>query len=170
VAERLIPLGEIVTTHGIEGWLKLKLYNPQTATLSSNQQIFLEKGGACSPHWLQAMKPHKGHLLLHLRGIDVINEAEKWTGAILSVAEETLQPLGPGEYYHYQVVGFDVVDTQGKWLGVVTRLWSNPGGDLYVVTGEHKEHLIPAVKEIVEKIDFAGSRMIINPPPGLLDL
>jgi len=39
-----------------------------------------------------------------------------------------------------------------------------------VVTGEHKEHLIPAVKEIVEKIDFAAGKMTINPPPGLLDL
>ena len=165
-----MPLGEIVTTHGIDGWLKLKPYNPQTTTLSSNQDIFLEKGGVCSHHWLQAIKPHKGHLLLHLRGIDGINEAEKWIGSFLSVPEETLQPLGSGEYYHYQVVGLDVFNTQGEWVGIITRVWLKEGGDLYVVTGSHKEYLIPAVKEIIEKIDFPGGRMIINPPPGLLDL
>ena len=170
MSDRLVPLGEIVTTHGIEGWLKLKLYNPQTATLSSSQQIFLEKGGASSPHWIEARKPHKGHLLLRLRGIEGINEAEKGVGAILSVAEEALQPPGPGEYYYYQVVGFDVYDTQGNWVGIITRIWTKEGGDLYVVTGPRKEYLIPAVKEIVEKIDFATGRMIINPPPGLLDL
>lgn len=170
MSDRLVPLGEIVTTHGIEGWLKLKLYNPQTATLSSNQQIFLEKGGASSPHWIEARKPHKGHLLLRLRGIEGINEAEKWVGSILSVAEEALQPPGPGEYYYYQVVGFDVYDTQGNWVGIITRIWSKAGGDLFVVTGTNKEHLIPAVKEIVEKIDLPGGKIIINPPPGLLDL
>ena len=170
MSERLVPLGEIVTTHGIEGWLKLKVYNPRTTALSANQNIFLEKGGICSPHRLQEAKFHRRQLLLRLRGIDGINEAEPWVGSVVSIAEETLQPLGPGEYYHYQVIGFDVVDTRGNWLGVVTRLWSNPGGDLYVVTGEHKEHLIPAVKEIVEKIDFAGGTMVINPPAGLLDL
>jgi 16S rRNA processing protein RimM len=170
VSERLIPLGEIVTTHGIEGWLKLKLYTPQTPTLSSTQKVFLEKSGASSPHWLEARKPQKGHLLLRLRGVEGINEAEKWVGAILSVAEEALQPPGPGEYYYYQVVGFDVYDTQANWVGIITRIWTKEGGDLYVVTGSRKEYLIPAVKEIVEKIDFATGRMIINPPPGLLDL
>jgi ribosomal 30S subunit maturation factor RimM len=47
---------------------------------------------------------------------------------------------------------------------------STPSGDLYVVQGEVKEHLIPVTKEIVEKIDFAAGRMIINPPSGLLEL
>ena len=170
MAERLIPLGEIVTTHGLDGWLKLKPHNPQTATLSSNQKIFLEKGGLCSHHWLQAIKPHKGHLLLHLRGIDGIDEAEKWVGSILSVAEEALQPLGSGEYYCFQAIGLDVFDTRGEWIGIVTRVWFKEGGDLYVVTGSHKEYLIPAVKEVVEKIDLPGGKMIINPPAGLLDL
>ncbi len=170
MSERLVPLGEIVTTHGIEGWLKLKPYNPQITTLASNREIFLEKGGACSPHWLQAMKPHKGHLLLHLRGIDGIDEAEKRVGAILSVAEEALQPLGPGEYYYYQMVGLDVYDTHGEWIGIITRIWSKEGGDLYVVTGSRKEYLIPAAKEMIEKVDLLGGKMIINPPAGLLDL
>ena len=170
MSERLVPLGEIVTTHGIEGWLKLKPYNSQTTTLESNQAIFLEKGGDCFSHCLQAVKPHKGNFLLRLQGIDGINEAEKWVGSILSVTEEALQPLGPGEYYCYQVLGFDVFDTQGQWVGIITRIWSKAGGDLYVVTGTSKEHLIPAVKEIIEKIDLPGGKMIINPPPGLLDL
>ena len=42
--------------------------------------------------------------------------------------------------------------------------------DLYVVQGATKEHLIPAVKDIIEKVDFASGKMIINPPEGLLDL
>lgn len=170
MSERLVPLGEIVTTHGIEGWLRLKPYNPQTATLASNQTIFLEKGASCSPHWLQAVKRHKKHFLLHIRGIDGIGAAEKWIGSILSVAEEALQPLGPGEYYYYQMVGLDVYDTHGEWIGIITRIWSKEGGDLYVVTGAHKEYLIPAAKEIIEKVDLPEGKMIINPPAGLLDL
>ena len=170
VSDRLVPLGEIVATHGINGWLKLKPYNPQTTALSANENIFLEKGGACSPHWLEETKPHKGQLLLRLRGIGGINEAEQWVGSLLSVAEAGLQPLGPGEYYYYQAVGLDVYDTQGQWVGILTRIWSKEGGDLYVVTGPRKEYLIPAVKEIVEKIDFSSGKMIINPPAGLLEL
>jgi 16S rRNA processing protein RimM len=47
---------------------------------------------------------------------------------------------------------------------------STPGGDLLVVQGTDKEHLIPANREIVEKVDFTSGKLIINPPDGLLDL
>jgi len=170
VSERLVPLGKIVTTHGIEGWLKLNLYNPQTTILSTTQKVFLEKDGNRLSHILQMRKPHKGHLLLKLQGIDSIDEAKRWVSSILSVAEEVLQPLKRGEYYYYQVIGLDVFDIQGEWLGTVTRIWSKEGGDLYVVKGKSKEYLIPAVKEVIEKIDIPGGKVIINPPAGLLDL
>jgi 16S rRNA processing protein RimM len=170
VPERLVPLGEIVTTHGIEGWLRLKPYNPETTALFPNQEIFFEKDGAYSSHCIEAIRRHKGLFLIKVREINGINEAMACIGSILSVAEEALQPLKPEQYYYYQVIGFDVYDMQGTWIGVVTRIWSKPGGDLYVVTGKSKEYLIPAVKEIIEKVDFSSGRMIINPPAGLLEL
>jgi 16S rRNA processing protein RimM len=166
----LIALGEIVATHGIEGWLKLNPYNPDSPTLLSTQVIFLEKNGGRSPHRLQAVKPHKNQLLVRLEGVDGINQAEKWIGSIVSVAEMDLPALGADEYYYYQVVGLEVFDTQGNRVGKITRFMSTLGGDLYVVEGEGKEHWIPATKEIVEKIDLTAGRVTINPPEGLLEL
>ncbi len=99
-----------------------------------------------------------------------IEEAKPWIGFDLCIPETALEPLKPGEYYQYQVMGFEVLDRNGARVGVITGTWSTPGGDLYVVRGRDKEHLIPAVKEIVEKVDFAAGKMIINPPDGLLDL
>ncbi|MBI2359618.1 MAG: 16S rRNA processing protein RimM [Deltaproteobacteria bacterium] len=167
--ERLVPLGETVTTHGIRGWLKLKLYNPKTA-LALIETVVLKKGEVYSHHLLEASKAHKGHLLIKLEGIDRIDDAEKWVGSILSVTEEALRPLEPGEYYYYEAIGLQVYDTQGRWLGILTRIWSKEGGDLYVVQGNAKEYLIPAVREMIEKIDIPGGKIIVNPPPGLLDL
>jgi len=170
VPERLIPIGEIVATHGIKGWLKLKPFNPRTAVLSSVPEVFLERGGASTAHSIEQSRSQKGHLLIKLLGVDGIDEAEKWLGATLSVAEDALQPLEPGEYYYYEVLGLNVFDTSGRWLGRVSQIWSKAGGDLYVVTGAAKEYLIPAVKEMIEKIDLPEKKMIINPPGGLLDL
>ncbi|MEE8074525.1 MAG: ribosome maturation factor RimM [Candidatus Binatia bacterium] len=167
---RLVPLGELVTTHGIEGWLKLRLYNPQSTILYSARDIVLEKGGVSSPHYLERSKVHKRNLLVKLRGTNEINDAKKWVGSTLLIREDSLQPLGPGEYYYYQVEGFDVLDTHGEWIGKVTRIWFTEGGDLYVVTGASRDHLIPAVKEVIEKIDFHGRKVIIDPPEGLLEV
>ncbi|MFQ5917098.1 MAG: ribosome maturation factor RimM [Candidatus Binatia bacterium] len=170
VPKRLVPLGKIVATHGIEGWLKLRLYNPQSTILYSATDIVLEKGGVSSPHCLERSKVHKRYLLVKLRGTNEINHAKKWVGSILLIREDALQPLGPGEYYYYQVEGFDVLDTNGKWVGNVTRIWFKEGGDLYVVSGTSGDYLIPAVKEVIEKIDFHGRKMTINPPEGLLEV
>jgi 16S rRNA processing protein RimM len=170
VSERLVPLGEIVTTHGIEGWLKLKPYNPDSAIFSSAQKVFLERGEVCSTHFLEASRIHKNRFLLKLRAIDSIEEAKKWVGWVLSVGEDQLQALNPGEYYYYQALGLDVFDLEGRWVGVVTQVWPKEGGDLYVVTAASKDYLIPAVKAVVEKVDLRERKMIINPPAGLLDL
>jgi 16S rRNA processing protein RimM len=170
VSERLIPLGEIVTTHGLDGWLKFNPYNPQTSILSANQEIFLEMDGSRSAHRLEASRPHRRQLLIKLLGIDFLADAERWVGSTLAVAEEALQSLALGEYYHYQVIGLEVFDVRGVRIGTVTRTWSTPGGELYVVAGDSKEHLIPAVKDIVDKVDLSARRIIINPPEGLLDL
>ena len=130
----------------------------------------MEKDGVRSPRQLAAVKPHKKQLLIRLEGMEEINAAKKWIGSILTVAETALPALKPDEYFYYQVVGLEVFDTKGNHVGKITRLLSTPGGDLYVVQGEAKEFLIPVTKEIVEKIDFAEGKMIINPPEGLLEL
>ncbi|MGH7769979.1 MAG: ribosome maturation factor RimM [Candidatus Binatia bacterium] len=166
----MVALGEIVATHGLEGWLRLNPYNPDSPTLFSAREIILENDGVRSPQRLQAVKPHKKQLLVRIEGVDGINEAEKWIGSIVSVAETNLPALSADEYYYHQVVGLEVFDTEGNRIGKITRLTSTPGGDLYVVEDEGKEHLIPATKEIVEKIDFTSGKIIINPPEGLLEL
>lgn len=170
MSDRLIPLGKIVTTHGIAGWLKLNPFNPQSSALSDVGTVILEKDGVRSSFELESSRPHRRQFLLKLRGIDTIDAGQLWVGSILGVGEERLETPAAGEYYHYQVAGFEVLDLTGARIGIVTAIWSTPAGELYVVTGGDKEHLIPAVKEIVHSVYLESGTLTINPPPGLLDL
>ena len=170
MSERLVPLGEIVATHGLEGWLKLNPFNPETSAFDSAREVVLDQDGSKTAHDLESSKRHGRQILIKLKGVDSIDDAQKRVLSTLYVDANTLGALAPGEYYHYQVVGLEVYDLSGERIGVITRTWSTAGGELYVVQGATKEHLIPAVKEIIEKVDFAAGRVIINPPEGLLDL
>jgi 16S rRNA processing protein RimM len=167
---RLIPFGEIVTTHGLDGWLKLNPFNPETTGLASSGKIYLDKGGIKTEYELESSKPHKKQVLIKLRGVDTISEAGRWVGSTLCIAEEALPRLNSGEFYLYQAVGLEVVDLKGEQIGIITRTWATTGGEFYVVQTGNKELFIPAVKEIIEKVDFTTGKMIINPPDGLLDL
>jgi len=170
MAEQLVPLGEIVATHGLDGWLKFHPFNVDGDTLESGLQVCLEKSGGQALYEIESSKPHKNQLLVKLRGIDHIDAAKPLIGATLQVDNSALAALEPGQYYQYQVVGFDVVDKNGNAIGKLVATLKTAGGDLYVVQGAEKEHLIPAVKEIVDKVDFDEKKIIIDPPDGLLDL
>lgn len=168
--ELLVSLGEIVATHGLLGWLKLNPFNPETTALKPGAEVFIEQAGTQMPLLLETSSPHKRQLLIKLRQVDSIDAAARYVGTILSVPQAALEVLPPGQYYHYQIIGFEVFTTAGERVGIVQSTMATSGGELYIVHSGSKEHLIPAVKEIVDKIDFANRTVIIDPPVGLLDL
>src|SRR5262249_5718346 len=128
------------------------------------------QAGTLTPLMLEASSPHKRQLLIKLRQVDGIGAAARYVGTILSVLQTALEVLAPGQYYHYQIIGFEVFTTAGERVGIVQSTMATSGGELYVVHSESKEHLIPAVKEIVDKIDFTNRTVTIDPPAGLLEL
>jgi len=170
MVDHAVPLGEIVATHGLDGWLKLNPFNPESAVFSPGLEVRLEKSGRQSVHQLESSKPHKKQFLLKLRDVDTIDAAEPFIGSTLVISDAALDALEPGQYYHYQVIGFAVVDLNGAAIGTIAGTLSTAAGELYRVQGADKEYLIPAVKEIIEKVDFDERKVIVNPPQGLLDL
>lgn len=171
MAEPTVPLGEIVTTHGLDGRLKLNPFNSDTALLAAGLKVYLDRGDAHAELELAAdARPIKNQFLIKLSGIDHIDEAQRWVGATLSVDESALEPLPPGQYYHYQVIGFEVFHKDGARIGIIASVLSTAGNDILVVKEAEKEYLIPAVKEIVDKVDFDRRCVIVDPPEGLLDL
>ena len=169
--EPLVPIGEIVATHGLDGWLKLNPFNQETSALTIGAEVFLHVEGAEPvPGTLEGSKPHRNQRLIKLLGIDSIDAAAPWIGALLCVDSRVLNALNPGEYYHYQIIGFEVFSVAGEHIGTISGTFSTAAGEIYVVRGAEREHLIPAQKAFIEKVDFTARRVIIDPPAGLLDL
>ncbi len=168
--EQFVPLGEIVATHGLDGWLRLRPLNPDSETITSGLPVHLEKS---RQHWrreIESSKRYKKQFLIKLREVNHIDAAQQYVGATVLVDNSLLKPLAPGQYYHFQIVGFAVFDLSGRALGTISATLSTPAGELYRVQNGAKEYLIPAVREIIEKVDFDEKMVIVNPPEGLLDL
>jgi 16S rRNA processing protein RimM len=170
MAEPFVPLGEFVTTHGLAGWLKLNPFNPDTTALVPGTQVFVENTGGQSSMAIEASKPHGKQFLIKLHGVNGIDAARHWVGSTLLIDAQALKALEPGEYYHFQVIGFEVVHIDGEKIGTITSTMTTAAGEIYVIQGATKEHLIPAVKEFIEEVDFTANRMVVNTPDGLLDL
>ena len=80
------------------------------------------------------------------------------------------RPPPDGRFYPWQLEGARVTTEDGRLVGRVTGVEHGGAQDLWVVAGDGREHLIPAVPDIVLDVDVAAGRVVIRPPEGLLDL
>jgi 16S rRNA processing protein RimM len=146
-AEALIALGEIVNTHATHGELRVRLFNPNSTTLTRGATVVLRRRTDQQQRRIVGLRAHKHFLLLTLEGCDSMSAAEALIGCEVCVGEDELPPAGPDEVYHYQLLGMTVVTTAGTEIGVV-------------------KEVIPVV---VRHVDHAAKRLVIDPLPGLLD-
>jgi 16S rRNA processing protein RimM len=109
--------------------------------------------------------PHKGRFVLEIEGVRSIEEAEKLRGLELRIAEEELDGLPAGSFYHHQLTGLRVEDEKGAEIGVVDAVLDT-GRDARVlaVRGPGGETLLPFAAGFVTAVDLAGGRIVARRP------
>jgi 16S rRNA processing protein RimM len=109
------------------------------------------------------------HWLIHIRGVDDRDAAEKFREQYLMVSLADAVPLEEDEVYLFQVLGLEVRTQEGETLGKVTDIIETGANDVYVVQGgAYGEVLIPAISGVIIDISPESGLMLVNPPPGLL--
>ncbi len=88
-------------------------------------------------------------------------------GKPVYVREKSVPPPPDDTYYYYQVLGMKVVTLEGDEVGVVTDILTTGANDVYVVKGEVKETLIPALADVVLEVNVERRRMVVDLPEGL---
>jgi 16S rRNA processing protein RimM len=111
---------------------------------------------------------HKGQILLKLRGIDSINDAETLRGCLVQVRPQDAVPLGNNEFYVHDLLGCEVSLPDGTVLGELTNVLHSTGNDVYVIGRGKNEILLPAIREVVQSVDIDARRIVVTPTPGLM--
>lgn len=177
-AERLIALGEIVGTHGVRGLVRFQSYGRVAGALPTDRPVYLTArpapgsqpdGGDAHVVTVEAVRPHGKVSLLRVAGVDDLDAAAGLVGRAVALPEHELPEPEPGEYYVYQLVGLDVVTTDGEPLGTIASSFSNGANEVLVVRDDGREHLIPLIADVVRAVDLGAGRVVIQPIAGLLD-
>ncbi|GIW41648.1 MAG: ribosome maturation factor RimM [Candidatus Binatia bacterium] len=166
---RLVELGRIVNAHGIRGEVRMLPYNPATETARRGLEVVLRRGEESKRLVVSGARRHKSFVLLTFEGVRTRDEAEALVGFSVEVDAEDLPPKGLDELYHFELVGLRVFTREGRFLGRVSRLLPTPAHDVCVVEGAGAEVLLPFVRPVVLEVDPGAGRMVVDPPPGLLD-
>jgi 16S rRNA processing protein RimM len=169
-AASLIRLGRITGTQGLKGALRFRPDTPDSSALEELTRVFFELGSDRREYTLIS-STHAGrdHLKLVLKGIETIEAAEELKGAVLFAAESDFPPLGPGEFYYFQMLGMEVRLTDGRVLGTIEETFFNGANDVWVVRNGKAEVLVPVIEDVVKSIDFSARRATIEAVQGLLN-
>jgi 16S rRNA processing protein RimM len=158
-----VAVARVLGASGVRGALKVEPLAPKSV-LAPGRKVVVER----QAREIQDAQSSGKFLRLRLAGIEDREAAVSLRDRLLQVPEADLEPLPEGQYYRFQLIGLRVVGTGGETLGRVTNVLAAPENDVYVVQGDGGEALIPAVDDVVQKIDLERREITIEIIPGLL--
>ncbi len=167
----LVRIGYIAGAHGLKGAMRLRLDDPDAATLALLSRAFLTPPGSTAREYrLNAIaRLNRTTMRVVLEGIATPEAADALRGAILAVAAEDLPALERDEFYYFETIGCVVTTTGGDRIGMVEEVFSNGANDVLVVRDGARETLIPAIADVVRTLDLKRRQIVIEALPGLLD-
>ena len=167
--EEYLQIGVITTTHGVRGEVKVYPTTDPERFLSLDR-VFLDTGkeNERTPCGRRAF--FKQLAIVKFKGIDNINDIERYKSCSLYVTREDAIPLEEDEYYIADLQGMQMYTEDGKLFGTLRDVMETGANDVYIVDSkEHGEVLIPAIHDCILDVDLDEQKMVIHLLPGLID-
>ncbi|MFW6694265.1 ribosome maturation factor RimM [Streptomyces sp. MAR4 CNX-425] len=166
-----LVVARIGRAHGIKGEVTVEVRTDEPERRLAPGAVLTTDPASAGPLTVAAGRVHSGRLLLRFEGVADRTAAEALRNTLLVAdVDPGRAPEDPEEFYDHQLADLDVVLRDGTAVGRVTEVAHLPYQDLLVVARpDGGEVLIPFVAEIVPEVDLDAQRVVVEPPPGLLD-
>jgi len=172
-----LVVGHLAKPHGTRGELFVwPLTERPEAVFGEGAEVLLgdEAGGVgAEPERLvvERSRPFKRGLLVKFEGLEDRNAVEPLVGRYLVLPVDELEPLEEGELFYHQLLGLEVVTVGGEVVGRVREVYeTEPVHLLEVKRADGKLRLIPFAARLVRSVELEAGRLVIDPPPGLLEI
>lgn len=156
-------VGRVVKPHGIRGEVSIEILSDRPERFVPGARMFAGETEVV----IATARPHQGRMLVCFEHVADRDDAERMRGVVLAIEREEATPLPPGSYYPFQLEGLTVVDPAGEELGTLLRVDEGAAHDLWIVRARGRDVLVPAVREIVKKVDLDARTIVVDAPEGL---
>lgn len=158
-----VEVGRVARAHGIRGELRVKLHNADSDILSRISEILVRLPDLTDRvvGIRSARTATPGIVLLSLDGIDDRSASEALQGALLLVPRDALPGLDEGEFYVHDLIGAQVITSDGVVIGKVIDYVTYPTADVIVVQGD-KRYEIPMLDDFIRELDTGSKRVVVD--------
>ena len=169
--EDLLQVGIITSTHGVRGEVKVYPTTDDPRRFRRLKEVVLDTGREKLNLEIEGVKFFKQFVILKFKGLDNINDIEKYRQKSLYVTRKNAVRLQKDEYFIADLIGLKVQDEDGIELGTVKDVIETGANDVYEVEmADGRSLLLPAIKQCILNVDVENGMMQVHVLEGLLDL
>lgn len=167
--QKYFEVGQIVNTFGIKGFVKVKPFTDDIERFEELKKVYICRKKELEEVEIEEVKYHKDMVLLKIKGIENLNEAEKVKGLYLKIDRKDAKKLPKDTYFIADLIGLEVYSDEEKLLGKVDDIYSTGANDIYVVKDElGKQLLLPGISDVIKEIDLEKEKIIVHLLKGLI--
>lgn len=168
MSEQLMEIGQIVNTYGIKGFLKVVPYTDDIKRFEKLKSIYIQTKKSLETVIIEEVKYAKNLVLLKIKGIDNINDAEIYKNCYIKIDRSDAVELPEDSYFIIDLIGIKVYTDEGEALGDIIDVFPTGANDVYVVKNElGKQVLLPAIGDVIKNVDIKNKKMIVHLIEGL---
>lgn len=165
--DELVCLGALAGAWGVQGAVRLKSFCAVPEAIADFAPLATEDGRSFG---VTLIRPLQGAFAARLTGVGSREAAEALKGLRLYAPRSRFPALDEDEYYHADLIGLTALDPGGEVLGQVRAVYDHGAGDVIEIDRPGKpDLLVPFTRAAVPTVDLAARRLVVDPPPGLLD-
>ena len=165
---RFVAIGRIVQPHGVRGEVSVEVLTDFPERFDTIEVVYLGSASEAEAHQVKTSRWHQDRVLLSFEGYEDRTAAEELRGLLVQVPIEETMPLPEGEYYVHDLIGLDVLTTEGEVLGRVDDILFTGANEVYVVVGPRGQILLPAIADVVERVDLSAGQIVVKLMDGLV--
>ena len=165
-----LEIGKIINTHGIRGEVKVMPLTDDARRYDRLEWVYIDKVAPDTKLFIEKLRYHKNNVIIKFKKVNTMNEAEKLKNKSLFINRELAVELPEDTYFICDLIGSEVLTVEGQNLGKICDIISTGSNDVYIIKNDsNKEILIPAIKDVVKKVDIENSLIIVKLLEGLID-
>lgn len=163
-----LVIGRVVAPRGVRGELRVAVETQDPERFTLLREVYLgRRSDDLTLFAVRRARVHQGQALLELAGIEDRETADPWRGAYVYIHVDDALPLEEGEYYVHQIEGLTAVTEEGQVLGLVKQVLPTGANDVYVIDMSGQELLLPAIKDVILRVDLEAGQIVVRIPEGL---
>ena len=167
--QEYFEIGQIVNHFGIKGMVKVMPYTDDITRYDELKEIYVVQKNKKTKYEIEEIKYHKNMVLAKVKGIDTMDSAEMLKQSSVQIERKDAIKLEKDTYFIVDLIGLKVVTDDNNELGNLIDIYNTGSNDIYVVKDElGKQVLLPAISEVIKKIDIENKTITVHLVKGLV--